>query len=77
MTIIGKAELATTEVQDRSRAAATLLSDSGGVNSLGVLINPQQRLSSLLSAKAEIEAAVVLLKATSWPSSHDYDDAGY
>lgn len=77
MTILAKAELATSDVQTRIRRAGELLEDGGGVNAVGILLDPQKRLSSLLSAKAEIEAAAALIAATSWPSNLDYSNAGY
>jgi hypothetical protein len=77
MTIIAKAELATTEVQTRIRRAGELLADDGGVNAVGILLDPRHKLNSLLDAKAEIEAAVALISATGWPSDRDYDNAGY
>lgn len=76
-TIIGKAELATNDAQEKIRRAGELLREGGGVNAVGVYLNPRQRLSSLLEAKAEIEAAAGLISATRWPSDRDYDNAGY
>jgi hypothetical protein len=76
-TIIGKAELATSDAQERIRRAGELLGDSGSINAVGLFMNPQQRLASLLSAKAEIEAAAARIAATGWPSTLDYDNAGY
>jgi hypothetical protein len=77
MTILAKAELATNDVQTQVKRAEELLAGGSGINALGILHNPQEKLLSLYSAKAEIEGAISLMTATSWPSNRDYDNAGY
>ncbi len=81
LTLIGRAERATTTIQERVRRAAEALwqgqeTDSAAINALGVLMEPQLRLNDLTAARAEIDAALETLRSTAWPAGSDYSASG-
>jgi hypothetical protein len=44
------------------------------LNTYGIFIDPRKRRSELRIAREEIDKALALIEATSWPSDADYDD---
>lgn len=81
LALIGRAERATTAIQEHARRAAEALrqgleTDSAAVNSLGVLMEPRLRENDLIEARAEIDAALKIFRDTAWPSESDYSTSG-
>lgn len=79
--LIGRAERATTGIQDHARRAVDALrrglaTDSAAVNSLGVLMEPRLRENDLVAARAEIDAALETFRNTAWPGESDYSASG-
>lgn len=79
--LIGQAERTTTTIQEHAHRAADVLrhgleSDSAAVNALGVFMEPQLRISDLLAAREEIDAALDRLRNTAWPKDSDYRESG-
>ena len=79
--LIGQAERTTTTIQEHARRAADALrrglaTDSAAVNALGVLMEPRLRMSDLLAAREEIDAALEKLRNAAWPRESDYRESG-
>lgn len=79
--LIGQAERATTTIQDHARRAAEMLrrglgNNSAAVNALGIFMEPQLRMSDLLAAREEIDAALEKLRNAVWPKDSDYRESG-
>ncbi len=75
---INAAEATTTRVEEHALRAAQLLKEGVDgqiiLNAYGIFIDPRKRRSELRIAREEIDKALALIEATSWPSDADYDD---
>ena len=73
---IALAEVATKQIESHALKAAEVLSQGSDgrimVNSLGILSNPSSRGSDLRIARDEIEKALQIIEATTWPTEADY-----
>jgi hypothetical protein len=73
---IALAEEATKQIESHALKAAEVLSQGSDgrimVNSLGILSNPSSRGSDLRIARDEIEKALQIIEATTWPTEADY-----
>ena len=74
--IIARAGVATKQIECHALKAAEVLSQGSDgrimVNSLGILSNPSSRGSDLRIARDEIEKALQIIEATTWPTEADY-----
>jgi hypothetical protein len=73
---IALAEVATKQIESHVLKAAEVLSQGSDgrimVNMLGVLSDPSSRVSDLRIARDEIERALQIIEATTWPTDADY-----
>lgn len=74
-TIIAAADAATTVIMKHWDRASDILGRGIDYNGAGVLYDKSRTLDEMLEAKAQLEAAIAVHRATQWPRSADYEAA--
>jgi hypothetical protein len=75
MSIVTDAVRATAEVEDHVGRAVALL-ENLSVNSHGVFNDPSMRRIDLIVARTLIDAAIAIMRETTWPTRGNYDARG-